>query len=187
MAQFFTVGHSTRSFEEFLALLREAGIARLIDVRTIPRSRRNPQFGTERLAEQLSANGIVYEHMPALGGLRKKQPVDKAVNGYWRNASFHNYADYALSREFREALQQLRAKGERERCAVMCAEAHYSQCHRQLIADHLLGAGETVFHIVKAGQIVEAKLSAGARAGRDGVVTYPGDTQGSLFPRQDAH
>jgi uncharacterized protein (DUF488 family) len=184
MARFFTVGHSTRSFEEFLALLKEAGVTRLIDVRTIPRSRRNPQFGTERLAEALAAAGIAYEHMPALGGLRKKQPVDAAVNLYWRNQSFHNYADYALSREFREALQQLRAKGEQEACAVMCAEAHYSQCHRQLIADHLIGAGDTVFHIVKPGQTVAAQLNPGARVGDDGIVTYPGDAQGSLFPRQ---
>jgi uncharacterized protein (DUF488 family) len=183
---FYTIGHSTRPLDEFLALLKGAGIARLIDVRTIPRSRRNPQYGTETLAAALAAAGIIYQHEPALGGLRKKQPgVPPERNAYWRNASFHNYADYALSEEFQGALQRLRALGHRERCAIMCAEAHFSQCHRQIIADHLMGAGERVLHIVKQGEIVEGRLNPGAHVSTGGTVTYPGSAQASLFPGQD--
>ena len=183
-APFYTIGHSTRPFDEFLALLKGAEIGLLIDVRTIPRSRRNPQYGTETLAKALAAAGIGYEHMPALGGLRKKQPgVDEERNAYWRNQSFHNYADYALSDEFQGALQRLRALGHSERCAVMCAEAHFLQCHRQIIADHLTGAGERVLHIVRKGEITEGKLHPGAHVDADGTVSYPGDAQASLFPR----
>jgi uncharacterized protein (DUF488 family) len=186
MTTIYTIGHSTRPFDESLALLEKNGIKRLIDVRTIPRSRRNPQYGQERLTASLAAAGIAYEHAPALGGLRKKQPgVDPQRNAWWQNQSFHNYADYALSREFQESLQSLRVAAASEPCAVMCAEAQYSQCHRQIIADHLMAGGARVLHIVKAGELVEGRLNPGVEVGPGGEVTYPGEHQESLFPRQE--
>ena len=169
----FTIGHSTLSVDELAARLRAAGVSRLIDVRAIPRSRTNPQFNADALPAALAAHGIGYEAVPDLGGRRGRQRmVAPAVNGWWDNVSFHNYADWALQPPFRVALQALRDKGQRERCAVMCAEAVWWRCHRRIIADHLLAAGEEVRHIMK-GRIEDAALTPGALAHADGTVTYP--------------
>ena len=129
---FFTIGHSTRSIEEFIALLREAEIGVLVDVRTMPRSRTNPQFNQETLPEALRASGILYEHLKELGGLRGRTLPD-SPNGFWENQSFRNYADYALGSAFRAGLARLVAIGSARRAAIMCAEAVWWQCHRRIM------------------------------------------------------
>jgi uncharacterized protein (DUF488 family) len=171
---FFTIGHSTRSLEEFMALLREAGVKVLVDVRTVPRSRANPQFNPDTLAPALAREGIGYGHVASLGGLRKaSRAVAPEVNGFWENRSFHNYADYAMGEAFRAGLEHLRALGHAAPCAVMCAEAVWCRCHRRIIADYLIAAGETVLHILGPGHVVPATLTPAARVDRAGCVTYP--------------
>jgi uncharacterized protein (DUF488 family) len=178
---FFTVGHSTRPIEEFVALLATAEVRLVVDVRTVPRSRTNPQFNRDGLPASLAAQGIAYEHFGVLGGLRGKQPgVNSDVNAFWKNASFHNYADYALSEEFRSGLQNLRMLGHATRSTVMCAESLWWRCHRRIIADHLIAAGEEVFHILGPGHIERARLTPEARMGLDGTLTYPKDSQLTL-------
>jgi uncharacterized protein (DUF488 family) len=178
---FFTVGHSTRPIEEFVALLATAEVRLVVDVRTVPRSRTNPQFNRDGLPASLAAEGIAYEHLGVLGGLRGKQPgVNSNVNAFWTNASFHNYADYALSEEFRSGLQNLRMLGHATRSTVMCAESLWWRCHRRIIADHLIAAGEEVFHILGPGHIERARLTPEARMGLDGTLTYPKDSQLTL-------
>jgi len=174
MAQpFFTIGHSTRSIDEFVALLRSADVRLVADVRTMPRSRTNPQFNLDALPEALRPFQIGYEHLAALGGLRGRKPdVAPAVNAFWQNQSFHNYADYALTEPFRAALEGLRALGH-ERCAIMCAEAVWWRCHRRIIADYLMAAGETVFHILGDGRIEPARTTPAAEPRPDGVLVYP--------------
>ncbi len=170
---YHTIGHSTLSVNELAERLQAAQVTRLIDVRTIPRSRTNPQFNRDTLPEALAPHGIAYQHLASLGGRRSRQRnVAPEVNGFWDNRSFHNYADYALQPAFREALAELRAIGQRERCAVMCSEAVWWRCHRRIIADHLLAAGETVRHIM-ADRIEDAHLTPGAMVSADSTVTYP--------------
>jgi uncharacterized protein (DUF488 family) len=171
---FYTIGHSDRSFDEFVDLLREAGIQRLVDVRAFPMSRSNPQFNGDVLAESLAACGISYEHLAALGGRRRKsRTVPADVNAFWTHQSFHNYADYALSPEFHAGLDHLIAEGRGQRCAVMCSEAVWWRCHRRIITDYLLARGETVIHILGRGHLEPARLTEGARIQPDGTVTYP--------------
>jgi uncharacterized protein (DUF488 family) len=171
---FFTVGHSNRSLEAFAQLLREPGVERVVDVRTVPRSRANPQFDIATLPLALGAFGVAYEHMPALGGLRgKSKTVPPELNGFWENASFHNYADYALSAEFAGGLERLRAAGRERRCAFMCSEAVWWQCHRRIVADWLIASGETVFHIMGERRLEPARLTPAAVVGPDGKVVYP--------------
>ena len=175
MAQpFFTVGHSTRPIHEFLDLLRGADVSLLVDVRTAPRSRTNPQYNLDALPATLSNEGLGYEHIAALGGLRgKSKTVLAELNAFWQNASFHNYADYALSEPFRSSLAQLRARGRVQRCAVMCAESVWWRCHRRIIADHLIAAGEMVFHIMARGRIEPARITPQAEIRGDGSLRYP--------------
>jgi uncharacterized protein (DUF488 family) len=170
---FYTIGHSTRTIDEFVALLREAGARKVIDVRTVPRSRTNPQYNKDTLPDTLAEFQMGYEHIAALGGLRgRKRDVAPDVNGFWQNASFHNYADYALGETFRAGLAQLRNIGHATPCAMMCAEAVWWRCHRRIITDYLLAAGETVFHILGPGHIEPAHMNDGAKP--DGErVTYP--------------
>ena len=169
----YTIGHSTLAVQDFIALLQREGVTRVIDVRAIPRSLRQPQFHEERLPGAMAVQGIAYTHMPALGGRRPLQRgVPPTTNGYWDNRSFHNYADYALQPAFHEGLAELRDKGQREHCAVMCSEAVWWRCHRRIIADHLLAAGEDVRHIME-GRIEAAHLTAGAQIGADGQISYP--------------
>ncbi len=172
-APFFTIGHSTRTLAELAGLLQLAEVRMLVDVRSVPRSRTNPQFNREGLGEALGAYQIGYRHSAALGGLRGRQKeIGPSPNGLWENASFRNYADYALTAPFRAGLAELRETGARQRTAIMCAEAVWWRCHRRLIADYLLAAGETVFHILSADSIKPATLTPGARPGPEGIV-YP--------------
>jgi uncharacterized protein (DUF488 family) len=173
---FFTIGHSTRSVEELAELLRAAEVATVVDVRTVPRSRANPQFNRESLPDALARFRLGYEHIAELGGLRgKKREVAAQINGFWRVQSFHNYADYALSEPFRSGLTRLRALGREGRCAIMCAEAVWWRCHRRIISDYLLAAGETVLHILGKGHIEPAQMTEAAKLREDGSVIYPAD------------
>ena len=173
MSVFYTIGHSTHSVADFVALVTTVGARTVVDVRTMPRSRTNPQFNADMLAGALAGAGIGYRHIAALGGLRSRQrEVPPAVNSFWQNASFHNYADYAMSERFAAGLAELRALGAAAPCAVMCAEALWWRCHRRIIADYLLAAGETVEHIMADGKLVPARLTPAAR--RAGArLTYP--------------
>ena len=174
---FFTIGHSTRPIEEFAALLKAAEIELVVDVRTVPRSRTNPQFNRDVLPASLAPHGVAYEHLPELGGLRGLQRnVSPDVNAFWDNASFHNYADYAMSAEFRSGLEKLRELGRATRSAVMCAEAVWWRCHRRIIADYLIAAGEEVLHILGPGHIEPAHMTPAARPEPNGTLTYPKDS-----------
>jgi uncharacterized protein (DUF488 family) len=172
---FFTIGHSTRTLEEFVELLAEAEIGLLADIRKFTRSRTNPQFNEDHLASALARHDISYEHVVALGGRRGKAPdVPPDENALWKNQSFHNYADYAAtSPQFREALDYLRAEGRKRRCAVMCSEAVWWRCHRRIVADYLIAYGETVFHIMGEGRLEPAHLTPGAIIEPGGKVIYP--------------
>ena len=181
---FFTIGHSTRPTQEFVALLKAAEVEIVVDVRTVPRSRANPQFNSDVLSASLASQGVAYEHVAALGGLRGKQPgASSEINAFWDNASFHNYADYAMSEAFRSSLEKLRETGRASRLAVMCAEAVWWRCHRRIIADYLIAAGEEVFHILGPGHIERARLTPEARVEPDGRLTYPKDSQLTLSLR----
>jgi uncharacterized protein (DUF488 family) len=170
---FFTIGHSTRSVTEFVDLLRVGEVELVIDVRKVPRSRTNPQYNEEALAEALALFQIGYRRISALGGLRgRRREVPETTNGWWENRSFHNYADYSLSEEFRSGLDELVLLGRERRSAVMCSEAVWWRCHRRLIADHLIAAGETVFHLMSPVRAEPARVSDGARV-VDGTVSYP--------------
>jgi uncharacterized protein (DUF488 family) len=171
---FYTIGHSTRPIGDFVDLIRSAGVAFVADVRTVPRSRANPQYNRDVLPEALAAGVIGYEHIASLGGLRgRTRDVPSDVNAYWQNDSFHNYADYAMGEGFRRGLTTLRNLGRTQRCAVMCAEAVWWRCHRRIIADYLIAAGETVFHILGPGHIERAEQTSAARAGPQGSLVYP--------------
>lgn len=171
---FFTIGHSTRPVGDFVELLNFAEIARVVDVRAVPKSRTNPQYNLDTLAEALSKFQIAYEHIPELGGLRgKKQNIAPEVNAFWTNQSFHNYADYALGEAFHLGLERLRILGHEQRCAIMCAEAVWWRCHRRLITDYLIAAGETVFHILGKARLEPAHMTAAAERGPAGLLTYP--------------
>jgi uncharacterized protein (DUF488 family) len=175
--EFFTIGHATRPIAEFIELLTEAEVRLVVDVRTVPRSRTNPQFDREALAGSLAAFDIGYRHIAALGGLRPRQrEVSASINAYWQNQSFHNYADYAMGSEFRSGLDELRELGDARRCAVMCAETLWWRCHRRIIADYLLAAGEAVLHILRAGHIEPAHMTAAAKRRPDGVLIYPANS-----------
>jgi uncharacterized protein (DUF488 family) len=174
---FFTIGHATRPVGEFTELLTDAEVRLVVDVRTVPRSRTNPQFDREALASSLAGFDIDYRHIAALGGLRPRQrEIPASVNAYWENQSFHNYADYAMSGEFRSALDELRQLGHASRCAIMCAETLWWRCHRRIIADYLLAAGESVFHILRAGHIEPAQITPAAKRRPEGVLIYPANS-----------
>ena len=169
----FTIGHSTRALDEFLFLLHESSIAALADVRAIPMSRRYPHFNAPALAAGLAAMGIAYVPMPELGGRRgKARDVPPETNALWENQSFHNYADYAMSRAFADALAELRALAHRGRTAVMCSEAVWWRCHRRIIADYLIAEGEDVRHILGPGKVEMALLTPGAIT-VEAAVRYP--------------
>ena len=171
---FFTIGHSTRSVPEFVELLRAAEVRLVVDVRTVPRSRANPQFNRDVLPESLAAVQIAYEHIAELGGLRGRQRfAEPSPNGFWENGSFRNYADYALSEEFRAGLERLRELGSERRTAIMCAEAVWWRCHRRIIADYLLAQGQAVFHILGPGKAEEARMTPAARRAPGRGLVYP--------------
>ena len=167
----YTVGHSTRSLEELIALLKAHGATRLVDIRTVPRSRRNPQFNTEALPAPLAEAGLGYTLLKALGGLRKGIG-DASPNAGWRNASFRGYADYMQTGEFEAGLADLLRLAESETVAIMCAEAVPWRCHRSLVADALLVRAVPVRHIMSESRADPARLTPFAQV--DGTqITYP--------------
>jgi uncharacterized protein (DUF488 family) len=177
---FFTIGHSTRPIDEFVGLLRYAEVRHVVDVRTVPRSRTNPQYNDDVLPVSLREFQIGYTLVAALGGLRGRQcDVPETVNAFWQNQSFHNYADYALSKSFRLGLNTLRDLGHVSRCAIMCAEAVWWRCHRRIITDYLIAQGEAVFHILGHNRIEPAHITDAARPTSGGALTYPADLTGS--------
>ncbi|HDR8964013.1 DUF488 domain-containing protein [Burkholderia vietnamiensis] len=186
---FYTIGHSNRTLGELVAMLRAVDITLLVDIRKMTRSRTNPQFNEATLPDALAAADIGYEHIAELGGLRgKSRDVPDALNGFWRNRSFHRYADYALSPEFRAGLARLIALGEQQRCALMCSEAVWWRCHRRIVSDYLLARGETVLHIMGLNRVEPARITAGATVRDDGAVVYPdadGDTQEDAAPQSN--
>lgn len=171
MTTVWTIGHSTRSAEEFVTILRAHRIGCLVDVRTIPKSRRNPQFHIDLLPVTLRAAGIEYRHMPGLGGLR--QPRKDSANTAWKNDSFRGYADHMSSEEFKNIIAELIAQAEAAATVIMCAEAVPWRCHRSLIADALTARGVRVLHIMNAATAKPHTVTSFARI--DGAeVTYPG-------------
>ena len=179
---FFTIGHSTRPLDLFVGLLKDADVRFVVDVRTMPRSRSNPQYNGDALPGSLFEVKIGYEHIAALGGLRGRQPnVPPATNAFWENQSFHNYADYAMGQDFRSGLNRLRDLGHDERCAVMCAEALWWRCHRRIISDYLIAAGERVFHILGEGEIKPAQMTPAATPTEGAILTYPADASKPTF------
>jgi len=169
--QIFTIGHSTRSLKEFLALLKERDITCLVDVRTIPRSRHNPQFNQPMLRRKLPKAGIRYKHMSGVGGLRHAKK--DSINTAWRNVSFRGFADYMQTREFVKNLQLLMRLSKRERVAIMCAEAVPWRCHRSLIADALLVRRFEVFHIMGPKSLKDHGITSWAKV-RGVKIWYPG-------------
>ena len=175
MSTIFTIGHSTRTFAEFLNLLRQVAVDLLVDVRSVPRSRTNPQFNADVLPEMLARNRITYRHLRALGGLRhRRKDAVPSPNALWRNEAFRNYADYAATEAFRAGLNELRSFARSHRCAIMCAEAVWWRCcHRRIIADYLLAGGFAVAHIMGPNRVDPAKLTPGAHLLPDGTLVYP--------------
>jgi uncharacterized protein (DUF488 family) len=167
----FTIGHSTRSGEEFMALLRAHGIGRLVDVRRYPGSRRYPHFSREHLSAALPREGVEYVHALELGG--RRAPPPDSPNGAWRSASFRAYADHMASPEFQAWLARLERWAADASTAVMCAEAVPWRCHRQLIADALTARGVVVDHILSPGRADRHALNPHAVVGPDGRLTYP--------------
>jgi uncharacterized protein (DUF488 family) len=165
-----TIGHSTRSLDEFIGLLKAHGVTEVVDVRTVPRSRRNPQFNKDSLLSSLKQAGFRYIHLPGLGGLRHASRA--SVNTAWRNASFRGYADYMQTREFKDGLEELIRLAAEDRVAIMCAEAVPWRCHRSLVADALSVRGIPVIEILSNTSYREHKLTPFARV-EGTAITYP--------------
>ena len=172
-----TIGHSNRPLEEFLALLEAHGVEVLVDVRTVPRSRHNPQFNREALPASLVAAGVEYVHMPGLGGLRHVRRG--SINTGWRNASFRGYADYMQTPEFAQNLEELLQLEKGRRVAVMCAESVPWRCHRSLIADALAVRGIEARHIMSVAKAEPHRLTRFARV-EGQRVTYPAEVNGAV-------
>jgi len=167
----WTIGHSNRTIEDFLDLLRAYHIQALADVRRFPGSRRFPQFGQEEFSGSLKQAGISYVHFPELGGRRPVQP--DSPNSNWRNAAFRGYADYMLSAEFRSGIERLLAIARKQRTAIMCAEALWWQCHRALISDFLKIRSWTMLHILGANKTQEHPFTSAARIVNDKLSYAP--------------
>jgi uncharacterized protein (DUF488 family) len=178
----FTIGHSTRTIDEFIRLLKAHGVQRVVDVRTIPRSRHNPQFNREQLSPALHRGKIHYKHMPGLGGLRRSRPG--SANAGWRNASFRGYADYMQTQEFEDSLEDCIDLARQESVVLMCAEAVPWRCHRSLIADALLARGINASEITSRIRARPHSLTPFARV-KGTRVTYPAArmTGSSASPR----
>jgi uncharacterized protein (DUF488 family) len=175
----WTVGHSTREFEELVSILDDAGIETLVDVRTVPRSRRLPHFNREALAVELPKRSFRYIHMPRLGGFRRADAGSPSTA--WRNASFRGFADYMLTPQFDEAIDELLELASSEPTAIMCSEAVPWRCHRSLIADALTARGVEVTHLVGRKRSQDHTLTSFARV-KDGRVTYPADEPQLALP-----
>lgn len=170
MTTIYTIGHSTRPIDEFIDLLRQHGIETLVDVRTIPKSRHNPQYWHDALAASLEEAGIAYRHLPGLGGRRRA--AKDSINDAWKNASFRGYADHMQTAEFLAALDELIAIGEGSTTAIMCSEAVPWRCHRSLVGDALLVRGIEVIDIISPTSARPEKITPWARV--DGTtITYP--------------
>jgi uncharacterized protein (DUF488 family) len=166
----FTIGHSTRTLDEFVDLLEAFGVTLVVDVRSVPRSRHNPQFNKETLPESLKLTGVKYVHMPDIGGLRRPKP--DSVNTAWKNNGFRGYADYMQTKEFTEHLLNLIALARENTVAVMCAEALPWRCHRSLISDALVVRQVNVKHILSRDNVIKHRLSEWAHV--EGTkITYP--------------
>lgn len=173
MMPFYTIGHSTRTIDSFVHLLRAAEVSVVADIRSIPKSRTNPQYNKEVLPDTLAAFQIDYIYIPELGGRRNKiKNVADDTNGFWENRSFRNYADYALTPAFQDGLEVLFRLGQTKRCAMMCSEAVWWRCHRRIVSDYLIASGETVIHLMDNDKQVPATLTEGAIV-QDQKVTYP--------------
>jgi len=166
----FTIGHSTRPLDEFIALLNAHAVSCLTDVRTVPRSRHNPQYNMESLGASMSKVGVRYAHVPELGGFRRAKP--DSPNGGWRNASFRGYADYMQTKPFLQHLDTLVEWSRTDRVALMCAEAVPWRCHRSLIADALVVRGLRVDEIVTVKRSQQHRLTSFAQV-HSGTITYP--------------
>jgi uncharacterized protein YeaO (DUF488 family) len=177
----FTIGHSTRSLGDFVDILRAHGVEHIIDIRTVPRSRHNPQFNRDTLAIALRTEGIGYTHLKELGGLRRARP-DSANQG-WRSASFRGFADYMQTPEFEEGLERALRLSSRKRTALMCAEAVPWRCHRSLVADALVARQVPLEHILSISRTQPHSLTPFARV-RDGQITYPPEGDGQGKPRE---
>jgi uncharacterized protein (DUF488 family) len=175
----YTIGHSRHPSEHLLHLLAAWRVTKLVDVRRIPFSRRNPQFNRERLAGDLRQRGISYWHLEALGGRRDSSAEDSSDNTAWRNPFLRSYADYAQTKPFRDALDALCHAAAQEACAIMCAEADWRQCHRQIIGDYLLVRDVEVVHILADGPTEPARLTPSAIIAENGTLHYaqPGEQQ----------
>lgn len=173
----WTIGHSTRSIAEFVDLLRGGKVEMVVDVRTIPRSRTNPQYNLDFLPSALADYQIGNRYIAALGGLKgRSHHVPPDLNAFWTNRSFHNYADYTLSDAFAAGLEELIAIATDRRAAIMCSEAVWWRCHRRLIADQLILRGIPVFHLMDRGKVVPASITPGAEQ-RGGKLVYPARTE----------
>lgn len=171
--ELYTIGHSTRPLEEFIKLLRANDVRQLVDIRTVPRSRHNPQYEQTALAKSLPAHGIDYVYMKELGGLRPK--VKDSLNSGWHNQSFRNYADYMQTSEFVEGVDQLIEIAGKKTAAIMCAEAVPWRCHRSLVGDALLVRGITVLDIISKTSSKPHQLTSFATV--DGqTITYPAES-----------
>jgi uncharacterized protein (DUF488 family) len=170
-ALLYSIGHSTRPEDEFVALLHAYAITALADVRTIPASRRHPQFGSDRLRDRLAREGIEYRHMPGLGGLRRPRP--DSANVAWTNDAFRGYADYMATEAFESGLEALLELAAARVVAFMCAEAVWWRCHRRLLADALLARGVEVRHILSLTDAPAHQLPSFARI-VEGRVAYSG-------------
>lgn len=170
----FTIGHSDRTLEHFVRMLQQHDVQQIVDVRKLAGSRKYPHFNDDALAVSLPESGIGYTRIDELAGRR---PVSKtvpfAVNAFWNNRSFHNYADYALSGVFRLGLDRLRLLSAQGTTAIMCSEAVWWRCHRRIITDHLLARGDDVVHIMSETKADAASLTSAAVTHPDGTVTYP--------------
>lgn len=171
MARIYTLGHSTRGIDEFLALLHEHGIVCLVDVRRFPTSKRYPHFAKQALEASLGAAGIEYTHEPDMGGYRKPRP--DSPNTAWRVAGFRGYADHMDTAEFQAALQRVIERAGRAPTAIMCAEITHRRCHRQLISDALVARGLEVIHTLGPGKIQPHALTPHARVLENGRLVYP--------------
>ncbi|MBA2486896.1 MAG: DUF488 domain-containing protein [Nitrospira sp.] len=180
MPTLWTIGHSTHSSEDFLALLTAHRISRIVDVRRFPGSRRYPHFGSDALGKSLTDAKVGYQHMPTLGGRRTAQPDSR--NDGWKNAGFRGYADYMQTEEFQRAIDELRADATQARTAIMCAEAVPWRCHRSLIADALVTQGWEVAHIMSMGQAQVHRVTAFAVRQGDRLV-YPAPADQDAPPR----
>jgi uncharacterized protein (DUF488 family) len=169
----FTIGHSNHELGKFMDLLHASSVGLVADVRSIPRSRANPQFEADALARALAAEGVRYEHIQELGGRRGRAALGPSPNEGWEVVAFRNYADYALTPLFEQGLSRLLDLGARHVSAVMCAEALYWRCHRRIVVDYLLCRGREVRHILGNGRLVPAELTPFARVRQDGKVVYP--------------